>query len=255
MTGSRWKHLAIALDLYPAARGLHRLLHRQARLAFQRDVAFYRDLIPPGALCFDVGANVGSKSEALLRAGARVVSFEPHPDLWSELRARCRSPDWMLVPAAMGAAPAFSTFYIKAISGNSSLDQSWKGQKVAAFSVPVFTLDLAIAEYGVPYYCKIDVEGWEVPVINGLSHCLPMLSFEYHLATPDAARACLERLRTLGSTDVNVTGAEEAAFRWPEWRPIETVIASLGGDGAGELPDDYGDIYVRSGQTREVVSS
>jgi len=250
LTGHRLKHLAIALGLYPVARALHRQVHREERLAFYRDVAFYRKLIPRAALCFDVGANVGAKSEALLFAGARVVSFEPHPDLWCELRARCRSPDWTLVPTAVGSAPVLGTFYTKDLSGNSSLDQDWKGSKAASYTVPVFTLDLAIARWGAPYYCKIDVEGWETQVISGLSASMPLLSFEYHLAAIDATRGCLRRLQELGFAEANVTGPEEAAFRWAEWRPIDSLIASPPGSSTGELADPYGDIYVRPQQGR-----
>jgi FkbM family methyltransferase len=215
---------------------LHRLLrHRWAD--FESSVSFYRDLVPAGALCFDVGANVGVKSEALLKAGARVVSFEPHPDLWAELRARCQSTHWALIPAALGAEPGLQMFHLSLHSGNSSLDSAWNPNfAVGATVVPVITLDLAIAQFGVPYYCKIDVEGWEAPVLAGLSTRVPLLSFEYHHSRAERLAVCLERLVALGFRQANVAGPEEIGLRWQTWRPIDHL---------GELPGHYGDLFVR----------
>lgn len=42
---------------------------------------FYSKLIRPASLCFDVGANYGEWTAALLSLDARVVAIEPHPDL------------------------------------------------------------------------------------------------------------------------------------------------------------------------------
>jgi FkbM family methyltransferase len=39
--------------------------------------------------------------------------------------------------------------------------------------VPMRTLDELIREYGVPDFCKIDVEGYEFGVIQGLSRPNP----------------------------------------------------------------------------------
>lgn len=46
----------------------------------REEVNFYRRLLngfPRGGLIFDVGANVGNKTEVFLRLGARVVAVEP----------------------------------------------------------------------------------------------------------------------------------------------------------------------------------
>ena len=45
--------------------------------------------------------------------------------------------------------------------------------------VAVTTLDALIARFGVPAFIKIDVEGAEPDVLAGLSHAVPVLSFEY----------------------------------------------------------------------------
>ena len=63
---------------------------------------------------------------------------------------------------------------------------------VGTFEVPVVTLDAAIEHYGVPAYCKIDVEGWEFEVLRGLSQAVDLISLEFHLTDRDIAktRAC-----------------------------------------------------------------
>src|SRR5436309_3245329 len=64
------------------------------------------EFVRPGDLCFDVGANVGRKTEAMLRLGARVVAVEPLPECVRELKALYGNhPGFTLVPKAVGRAP------------------------------------------------------------------------------------------------------------------------------------------------------
>lgn len=91
------KRVSITTGLYRPARWLNRRIRPHLLRALRNDIEFYRSLLSPGALCFDVGANIGDKSEALLQAGARVVAFEPNPLVTPELQARCGyHRDWTL---------------------------------------------------------------------------------------------------------------------------------------------------------------
>jgi hypothetical protein len=60
----------------------------------------------------------------------------------------------------------------------------------------------------VPNFSKIDVEGHELAVLEGLSNPLPALSFEFTTIQRPLALACLNRLGTLGAYEFNVSLGE-----------------------------------------------
>jgi len=251
---SRIKKLTIDAGMYQPARSLYaRLKHGDLRTHLE-DIRFYKSMLPSSALCFDVGANIGDKSEALLRAGARVVAFEPNPLLVPELSARFRGEiNWTLVLAAVGSGPDILKFYAREIHGLSSLDekgvQEWQGSLNGTYNVPVVTLDSAIRALGIPYYCKIDVEGWELEVLNGLTNAIPMISFEYHLNKKDIQKVkqCLQKLKIFGESHVNVTSAEQCEFVFQNWMALEQFVEWFPGNLQQLIKGGlYGDIFVKN---------
>jgi FkbM family methyltransferase len=243
--------------LYRQARWVSRRIHPREGRELRADAEFYRTLFSPGSLCFDVGANVGEKSEAMLEAGARVVAFEPNPLVLSELRARCEQHrNWTLVDAALGNTPSISTLYARRGLVNSGLGQG--GDVIGAFNVPVLTLDLAIQRFGEPTFCKIDVEGWELEVLQGLTRSVPLLSFEFQLGDRGIRKTlgCLEMLAGFGPALINVTPAETPRFHFREWIPLTEFLDWFPGDLATSLPGDlYGDIFVKRIEVEEMSNS
>jgi len=244
------KGVARTVGLYRAARWVHRhVLDRTALQAFRDEVAFYRGVLPAQALCFDVGANYGAKTEALLRTGARVVAFEPQPDCMAELQSRIGSEARLTpVRAAVGSAEGSMTLYVSGHRSNSSLVRNWENKEVVdAITVDVTTLDRAIDRYGVPHYCKIDVEGYELEVLKGLNRRIPLISFEYHQRGDgiERALACLEHLARLGSLQVNVTQSERLTFARDGWWAKED-FREFFQQALPSIPGyHYGDIFVR----------
>lgn len=248
---SSLKQLSIAAGLYRPARRLARIVRPREQRAFLGDLALYRSLLPAGALSFDIGANVGDKSEALLKIGGRVVAFEPNRLVIPELRARCgNNPRWTLVETAMGSGSRIAILHAKRSHGQSSLAEDWEdGQVIADFPVPVVTLDAAIECFGMPEYCKIDVEGWEPEVLNGLTRSINLISFEFHLDDKGIrnAKHCLERLAKLGATALNVTPAESSAFVFDQWIPLAEFLRRFPANLVESLPGNpYGDMFIRS---------
>jgi FkbM family methyltransferase len=120
---------------------------------------FYRALIRPGDLCFDVGANIGDYTDALVWLGARVIAIEPQPACIDELRARFSGGQFVtVVPVAVGEAECSAKLFLREHANVGSLIEDWGGyDNVDAVDVPVKTLDQLIKTYGHPKYIKIDV--------------------------------------------------------------------------------------------------
>jgi FkbM family methyltransferase len=196
-----------------------------------------------------VGANYGSKSEVFLRLGAKVVAFEPQLDCLCELKARLGPhPKLTTVNAAVGSRAGRSTFYVGPHRTSSSLLQDWQQEIESTVEVPVTTLDAAIAQYGLPDYCKIDVEGYEVQVLQGLTRPIPLLSLEYHLRRDGTQQMieCLNYLSRLGDIRLNITPAETPEFGLPTWYDMAKFIEFFVHEVPGLKGYSYGDIFVQT---------
>jgi FkbM family methyltransferase len=221
---------------------------RIARLA-----RFYRDLIAPGDLAFDIGAHVGNRTLALLAAGARVVALEPQR-LFHAFLCRDLPPSVTLLPLAAGRAPGRATLAVSRRHPTvSSLAPGFAEQMRAApgfervswdavETVEVTTLDRLLAEHGLPRFIKIDVEGAESEVVAGLSRPVPWLAFESLPSTPAATAACLDRLADLGHYRFNLVEGERAAFALDRWHDRSGIAAALAARPADARPAD---VYAR----------
>lgn len=212
---------------------------------------FYRNLLKKGDLAFDVGAHVGTRARAMRAAGARVVALEPQAPFSTYLRLTLPR-DIRLVEAAAGGSQ--STAQMAVSSRHPTVSSLKPGFVAAAGAAPGFemvkwdsvqnvqvtTLDALIAEEGVPRYIKIDVEGFELDVLSGLSRPVAIISVEYLPGLPDLAHAVIDRLLELGPYRFNPVRGEEGDFLWDEWSDAEAVkrwLASLSAD------DKSGDLY------------
>src|ERR1051325_7606598 len=69
----------------------------------ERRFNFYKQLINPGDLVFDVGANLGNRTKAFLKLGAHVVAFEPQRMCADFLEAMLKNDrHFKLVKKALG---------------------------------------------------------------------------------------------------------------------------------------------------------
>ena len=89
--------------LFPAARSLTRRMSREVQAGLAADRRLYGRFIRSGDLVYDVGVDLGQKSEIFLALGARVVGVEPNPLCTPTLRWLFgRDPRFHLVPKAVG---------------------------------------------------------------------------------------------------------------------------------------------------------
>ena len=245
MTPAKAYGLLRSLAMYYGVPGRGRRLER-----------FYSELLPPNALCFDVGAHVGNRVRAWRRLGARVVALEPQAD-FARLLVRFfgADPAVTVVEAAVGREPGRAPLHVSARTPTvSTLSADWiatvrhdpsfsRVRWSSGETVEVTTLDRLIERFGRPDFVKIDVEGYEAEVLAGLSTPVPALSFEYVAAARGIALECVERLGALGRYVFNFSPGERHVLGASEWLDADGIRAFL-----ENLPDGpgSGDVYARA---------
>lgn len=215
--------------------------------------AFYSAFIGPDELVFDVGAHVGDRTECFRRLGARVVALEPQPELAALLRARHQGDACVqVIEAAAGANEGVASMHINSDNPTvSTLSPAfiaaaagaagWEGQDWSAqASVPVTTLDALVARFGAPAFVKVDVEGYELECLRGLSLAPRALSFEFTTIQRDVAFACVDALERSAPRRYRASLGE--TFRFEQAEPVDaaTICAWI-----AQLPAEAnsGDVY------------
>jgi FkbM family methyltransferase len=242
-------------DSVRAARGVIRSLRiyygdRQRRGALDRH---YAGFVARDDLVFDIGSHVGDRVAAFRRLGARVVAIEPQPALATTLRLFYgRDKAVTLVECAVGRAPGAIALKLNLDNPTVSTASEafiaaahdapgWEGQHwTRTVEVPVTTLDALIARHGAPRFIKIDVEGYEAEVLDGLSAPVAALSFEFTTIQRDIACACIARCAAIGYGAFEASLGESLAFVHGGKLSAGDITAWLMG-----LPDraNSGDIY------------
>lgn len=233
------KHLAISVGLYKPARKLHRTIFRSERAKFLGYKRLYANFIRPGDLVFDVGASIGARTEIMLALGAKVIAFEPQPECAREIRAR-NNGNLTVVEKAVGSEPSVGSLHLTTSPALASFEPV--EVETGSLTVEITTLDEAIQKFGRPKFCKIDVEGFEVEVLKGLSQPIRGLSLEYHCHQAYLMVACFEILRKFGDFSANLTVHEGSDLILPDWLPSQDFL-NLFPDCAA--PYAYGDVFIR----------
>ena len=212
---------------YPKIFKDHFFKNPKERRHEEKLLKFYSGLVKPGDLCFDIGASYGNRTAAFLKLGARVVSVEPQKIPAKFLKRKFKKKI-ILISKALGEAHGFNYMYVSDFTALSTLSYDWlmsvmddrfnqiKWRK--KIEVEVITLDELIREYGRPNFCKIDVEGYELEVLRGLTQPLENLSFEFTIPEfTERAMSCLNYLSSIGKIVCNYSAGETMEFGLPQW--------------------------------------
>jgi len=159
-------------------------------------------------LLFDIGANRGDAVYAgLQRRFDKIIALEPAPKMFYMLYNNFKN-DQRVIPLKYAVSNSNGEkieFYECVEDGLSTIEKSWltgknalyKGKEFRIINATTCTIDRLVEKYGLPDLVKIDVEGAESQVFNGMT-CKPkQLCFEWSLFTLDQHVEQLKRLKEI----------------------------------------------------------
>lgn len=226
----------------------------KANPEFIRRTNFYSSLVQNGDLCFDVGANIGNRVGPLLSLGARVVAVEPQEYCYTLLRDKYGN-QIELVTEGLGEREGTKDFYVSNAHTISSFSEEFVDNVKdgrfkeytwdAPIQVKITTLDNLIKKYGCPGFIKIDVEGYELEVLKGLTSPVKLISFEYMVPEQtDKITACIEEIEKNGAPiECNYSIGETMEFALDTWLTSQEMKEYV--HKIQFIATEFGDVYCK----------
>lgn len=161
-------------------------------------------------LIFDIGANRGAFTGQLLSLypQAAFITVEANPALKELLINRfSNNKNVTVISCALSTKHGEQIpFYICAVDTISTAEIDWisksrfKGEPYSTTPILVDTtsLDTLISRYGVPDLIKVDVEGYELAVVKGLTKKAKTICFEWAEEQYAKINQTVEHLQSLG---------------------------------------------------------
>jgi FkbM family methyltransferase len=207
----------------------------------------FAKLIKQGDLVFDVGANIGQSLENFLPLGARVIAVEPQPNCVRVLKEKFdNNKNVTIIQGGLSDKENVLTLFFCEDASMSSFATKWKKGRFSncnwqgEVEVAVTTIDSLIKQFGIPKFCKIDVEGFELQVLKGLTFKIPFISFEFTREVLDDAKLCVDHILSLGTAKFNFSLYAQHTFyslKWLDPQSLFNVLESIPNE------DLCGDIY------------
>jgi FkbM family methyltransferase len=214
-----------------------------------------KTLIKDDSLVFDVGCNMGEKANNFLQLNARVVGFEPQPKCVKELLKRFENNNKIVIePIGLDSIKGISFIYEASHNTISSMSldfintvkkerfngYNW-GEKI---EINVDTLDNMISKHGKPTYIKIDVEGYELNVLKGLTIPIDIISIEF---TPELCQTSIDCVNYMekinGDCIYNYGYREDLDFKFDKWLTKEELLTYI--TSITDFKFEFGDIYIK----------
>jgi FkbM family methyltransferase len=132
-------------------------------------------------LIFDVGMHIGQDTAFYLAKGFNVIAIEANPllvvDAEKRFQQEIASCRLTILNVGVGAEEGMFPFYINAQHSEwSSFDREIgsRGGCKGVIEIPMLPFERLVERYGVPYYLKIDIEGYDFVVLQRLALTGPM---------------------------------------------------------------------------------
>jgi FkbM family methyltransferase len=211
-------------------------------------------IISAGDKCFDIGANMGLKTSKMLELGAYVLCVEPQVSCYNFLTEKFKNNN-KVSTVNLGCGSSIRKDIIKISSHHtlSSMSEDFINQtskeRFVGFSwdsqeeIQLVTLDSLIEKYGIPHFCKLDVEGYEPEVLKGLSNPINYISLEFVPELKNKSFECIDLLLNIGKYVFNYSEGESGTFEFSEWTDKESIITYL--RGKNDFKISFGDLYAK----------
>lgn len=218
----------------------------------KKALKFYNQFMSCDDIVFDIGANLSNRSKVFCGLNTLVFAFEPNPCLVAFIRSVFSTkPNFYIFPWAVGSKEGNTLLYVCNAHTLSSCSLDWINTvKVTRFkdfvwdkglNVRLVTLDNIINKIGIPKFIKVDVEGAELEVINGLSSAVDSLSLEVIPEFAESIYICVDRLSSLAEYSFQLEINENFEFiltRWVNALELKNEIKKLS-------LDVYANVYAK----------
>lgn len=186
---------------------------------------FYQKFIKEKDLILDIGSHMGDRTDTFLQLGAQVVAIEPQPIFHNHLLKKYKRQDKVtVIDKAISNKEGKTQFHIssKYPTISTIADQEWVDSIKNATSlnidynktidVDLTTIDKLTEKHGAFAFVKIDVEGHELEVLQGMTKTTPAVSFEFLSFSFDRLHQCLSYLDDMGYNSFNWSQGESFKF-------------------------------------------
>jgi FkbM family methyltransferase len=182
-------------------------------------------------LIFDIGANLGEWTAKNYNEDDMFVLVEPNPALTEHLLNRFRGVSNVSVVGKAVSdkndieipfyvcnnhwASSASDYYVQ--HGRFAKEFKWTPTKVKTI-----TLDALINSYGRPDFIKVDVEGYELNVLRGLSSKAGAISFEWNEEHKPDTICAIAHCHKIGYTKFGLSEGDDYTYIPDTWEDYET---------------------------------
>jgi FkbM family methyltransferase len=206
-------------------------------------------------LVYDIGAADDGVEPFLKQGAKKVIGIEPVKAQYKILEKKYKNnKDVIVLNLAIGSKDGlekmyicnsryFSTFSKEQVDCINNQEETKNLEFYKEEMINILSLDTLIKKYGMPYFCKIDVEGYEPEVLSGLSKPIDLISFEYNTLFPNKAISCIEILEKLGEYEFNLMKNKENNIKNKEWVNADNMMEIVSKFNSDEM--NFGDIYCR----------